>query len=49
MVVCEACWAEAQRRHLGGEGETVVEVYNKLLDERPKCPHADLEPKEDRE
>lgn len=31
MTVCEKCWAEAQRRHAAGEGETVIEVYNRLL------------------
>ena len=35
MAGCEKCWKEASFRHrVRGEGDSVTEVYNKILDER---------------
>lgn len=31
-AACERCWSEAERRHAGGEGESVTEVYHRLID-----------------
>lgn len=35
MARCEKCWKEASFRHrVSGEGDSVTEVYNKILDEQ---------------